>query len=360
MSIHSKNNPYHARLLERKRLNKSGSTKETYHLVLDIKGANLPFKVGDSVGICPRNEEQVVDAIVQRLNGEKCREFLLHKGNICKCTSTLLKLLAERGGGPELSSLLEDKDRLIEFLQIHHLIDILQAFPEAKPSPEEVCDLLLPLLPRFYSIASSPKMFPDEIHLTVASLTYPTVQGPRKGVGSHFLCHYVDEKTAIPLYVQPSNGFTLPENPEASLILIGPGTGIAPFRAFLQERASLQHKGRTWLFFGERNRATDFYYEDYLLELEKQNRLRLDLAFSRDGAEKTYVQHLLWQNRASIWDWMQQGAYVFVCGDASKMAKDVDATLLKICCDRGNLSEADAKAHLKTMRKERRYLQDVY
>jgi sulfite reductase (NADPH) flavoprotein alpha-component len=327
---------------------------------LDIQGSELSFKVGDSVAIFPANDLTTVDEIIERLQGENCRDFLLYKANICKCTSALLKLLEQRGGGEWLTALLEDKPRLLEFLQTHHLIDILKAIPDANPSPEELCEKLLPLMPRFYSIASSPKMFPHEIHLTVASLIYPTAHGNRRGVGSHFLCHYADTSTSIPLYVQPSNGFTLPADSDASIILIGPGTGVAPFRAFLQERIALQHEGRNWLFFGERNRSTDFYYADYWLELEKQGHLRLSLAFSRDSQEKTYVQHLLWEQRDAIWDWIQSGAYLYVCGDASKMAKDVDATLLKIVSDQGGMIEEDARAWLKALRKERRYLQDVY
>jgi sulfite reductase (NADPH) flavoprotein alpha-component len=358
LSIHTKTNPYHARLLERTRLNKAGSSKATYHLSLEIKREVLPFVVGDSVGILPDNDPNIVDEIIERLGSQANREFLLRKANICKCTSSLLKLLADRGAN--LTSLLEDKAKLTEFLQTHHLIDILNAFPEARPCAQELSEKLLPLMPRFYSIASSPHMFPDEIHLTVAALTYPTIHGPRQGVGSHFLCHYANESTPIPLYVQPSNGFTLPQDPNASIILIGPGTGIAPFRAFLQERNTLQHTGRSWLFFGERNQATDFYYADYLLELQKQGRLRLDLAFSRDSAEKTYVQHLLWERRAAVWDWIQNGAYLYVCGDATKMAKDVESTLLRIISDQGGMIEEDSRAWLKGLRKERRYLQDVY
>ena len=213
------------------------------------------------------------------------------------------------------------------------------------------------MMPRFYSVASSPKLFKHEIHLTVASLVYETAGGPRRGVGSHFLGHTaVPFETSIPIYVQPSNGFTLPADPDASIIMIGPGTGIAPFRAFLQEREALGASGRNWLFFGERNRETDFYYEDYFRSLKN---LRLDLAFSRDSAEKVYVQHKLWENRADIWNWLQNGAYLFVCGDADKMAKDVDLTLLRIGQDAG-LAEEDSREWLKALRKSRHYLQDVY
>lgn len=364
MSIPSRTNPFHAKILERYPLTKSGSSKETTHIVLAVH--DLSFQVGDSIAVFPDNDPTIVDQILA-ITGDGSifdhrskitlpfRNFLLQKANLSKCTSALLKLIPSK----KLASVLENKTKLHSFLELYHLIDILRAFPPS-PSPQEIASVLLPLMPRFYSIASSPKMFPNQIHLTVASLFYQSMGGPRRGVGSHFLCHQATLSTPIPIYVQPSNGFILPSNPDAPIILIGPGTGIAPFRAFLQERAYLQHQGPNWLFFGERTRATDFYYSDYWLDLERQNRLRLDLAFSRDGPEKVYVQHVLWERRASIWDWIQNGAFLYVCGDAEKMAKDVDATLHKIAADQGNLIEEDAREFIKNLRKERRYLQDVY
>jgi sulfite reductase (NADPH) flavoprotein alpha-component len=180
-------------------------------------------------------------------------------------------------------------------------------------------------------------------------------------VGSHFLCHQAAiESTPIPIYVQPSNHFTLPEDPATPIIMIGPGTGIAPFRAFLQERIASQAPGLNWLFFGERNQATDFYYADFWLELEKQGRLRLDLAFSRDQKEKIYVQHKLLEQKKSIWNWIEKGAMLYVCGDAEEMAKDVEWALKEIVQEEGKMIEEDARKFLKTMRAEKRYLLDVY
>jgi sulfite reductase (NADPH) flavoprotein alpha-component len=364
LSNYSRTQPYHAKIQERYSLTKPGSSKETTHIALAVR--DFPFEVGDSIGVFPENNHSVVDQILSVTGGGPIfdrrsnatlsfRDFLLTKANLTKCTSALLKLIPSS----QTTSLLENKEQLQSFLQMHHLIDILRVFIPS-PSPQELANVLLPLMPRFYSVASSPHMFPKEIHLTVASLIYPSAGGLRHGVGSHFLCHQASFHTSIPIYVQPSNGFTLPADPNAPIILIGPGTGIAPFRAFLQERMFLQQQGKNWLFFGERNRATDFYYEDYWLELERQNRLRLDLAFSRDSEEKTYVQHLLWERRAAIWEWIQNGAYLYVCGDAEKMAKDVDLTLHRIAAEQGNLIEEDAREFIKALRKERRYLQDVY
>lgn len=376
MSIPSRTSPLLCKIRERYVLNQAGSSKETFHISLDTGGSHISFRVGDSIGIFPDNDPVIVDALLAmtRFSQDQVvhcraghsfslRDYLLKKANISKCTTALLKLLFEKGATyPLLAQLLlpENKPQAMDFLQTHQLIDILQQFPDSSLSAQELCTTLLPMMPRFYSIASSPKMFPHEIHLTVASLIYETAGGPRHGVGSYFLGHTAKFfETTVPIYVQPSNGFTLPDDPNAAIIMIGPGTGIAPFRAFLQERMALQHTGRNWLFFGERNRATDFYYEPFFTSLEHQQKLRLSLAFSRDRTEKTYVQHRLWEERADIWTWIQQGAYFYVCGDAEKMAKDVEMTLLHIAQDQG-LVEEDARLWLKSLRKDRKYLQDVY
>jgi sulfite reductase (NADPH) flavoprotein alpha-component len=200
-------------------------------------------------------------------------------------------------------------------------------------------------------------VYPHEIHLTVAFASFELGGQTYFGVGSHFLCI---QSALVPFYVQPSNHFTLPEDPTRPIIMIGPGTGIAPFRAFIQERLAHHAEGRNWLFFGERNRATDFYYSDYWLELEKQGRIRIDTAFSRDQAEKIYVQHRLLERKKSIWEWIQDGAILYVCGDAEQMAKDVDAALQQIAREEGQMSDEEARKFLKTLRQEKRYLLDVY
>lgn len=352
--MYSRTQPYIARIKERALLTGPASTKKTYHIVLDIEDSELSFQVGDSVGILPRNDPKIIEKIIHKLNATgleeivdtrsntttTLREYLLNKANINKLNGALLKLLnIEKTTNP-----------LIDLLEQH----------KTNIGPAELCRHLLPLMPRFYSIASSPKVFPTEIHLTVAYVHY-TINGKvHAGVGTHFLCQQAEiESTPIPIYVQPSHNFTLPD-PTAPIILIGPGTGIAPFRAFLQERIALQASGLNWVFFGERNRATDFYYADFWLELEKQGRIRLDLAFSRDQTEKVYVQHKILEQKKSIWSWIQQGAYIYVCGDAEEMAKDVDIALQQIAHVEGGLNEEDARRYLKSLRAEKRYLLDVY
>lgn len=348
--MYSRTHPYIARIKERELLTRPGSTKKTYHIVLDVDDS-VKFKVGDSIGILPTNDFRVVDQIIHKLHAtgdeeifdprsnttHSFRETLLHRANISK-TSFHKLFNVEKTSSP-----------LIELVE-HH-----------KPSPSELCKVLLPLMPRFYSIASSPKVYPQEIHLTVAFSSTVLNGQILLGVGSHFLCDQaVIESTPIPIYVQPSNHFTLPRDPNASIILIGPGTGIAPFRAFIQERMAAQAEGRNWIFFGERNRATDFYYGDYWTELERQGRIRLDTAFSRDQAEKVYVQHKMLQQKKSFWEWVQEGSSIYVCGDAEEMAKDVNGTLQQIAHEEGSMSEEEARKFIKSLRLEKRYLLDVY
>jgi sulfite reductase (NADPH) flavoprotein alpha-component len=352
--MYSRTQPYIARIKERTLLTGPTSSKQTFHIVLDISGAPFPFKVGDSIGVIPTNDPAIVDKILHLCNATGFeevfdprtntpylfRDYLLHKANISRLNTTLLKLF----------HLEKTEASLLEILEQH----------KCTVSPGELCKPLMPLMPRFYSIASSPRVFPDEIHLTVV-ITHYTINGrTHTGVGSHFLCQQAAiESTPIPIYVQPSHHFTLPHE-AAAIILIGPGTGIAPFRAFLQERLATQAPGLNWLFFGERNRATDFYYSDYWLELEAHGRIRLDTAFSRDQAEKIYVQHKMLEQKKSLWSWLQQGSYLYVCGDAQRMAKDVDATLQQIAREEGNLNEEEARKYIKSLRTEKRYLLDVY
>lgn len=349
--MYSRTKPYTALIKQRALLTKPGSSKKTYHIVLDIQKEGLNFKVGDSIGVIPTNDPKVVELIIKKLGASgdeeitcsrsgatySFRDFLLQKANLNKVSFHKLYNV-------ERTAL-----HLLELIDVH------------KPSPNELCRILLPLMPRFYSIASSPKVYPHEIHLTVAFASFILQGQTHFGVGSLFLCEQAEiESTPIPIYVQPSNHFSLPEDPNTPIILIGPGTGIAPFRAFIQERLSAQAEGRNWIFFGERNKATDFYYEEYWTELEKQGRIRLNTAFSRDQSEKIYVQHKILEEKKSIWDWIQTGCMIYVCGDASKMAKDVDLALHQIVKEEGNMTDEDARKFLKTLRLEKRYLLDVY
>lgn len=352
-----------ARLKERCCLTGPGSTKRTYHVSLDTSFAPFPFSPGDSIGVLPSHDPQVVDAVLERLGatGEEevfdkrakervpFRLFLEKRANLSKLTSAFLPLVEAydpQAPKPELQGLA--------------LIDLLADYPALTPTPQEIADRLLPLMPRFYSIASSDKLFREEIHLLVSAQSYQVRDEVRYGVGSHFLCELADHQTPIPIYLQPSNGFGLPEDPATPLLMIGPGTGVAPFRAFLQERLAVGASGEHWLFFGERSRNSDFYYADYFLELEKQRRLRLSLAFSRDGAEKYYVQHRMREEAKEVWRYIEGGAITYICGDASRMAKEVELTLVEIAAEQGKMGMESALQFWKGQRRAGKLLLDVY
>jgi sulfite reductase (NADPH) flavoprotein alpha-component len=263
-----------------------------------------------------------------------------------------------------LETLLQESQREAckVYLVNHEVWDFLEANEEVCFSSQDLADLLMPLLPRFYSISSSQKFVGEEVHLTVAPLEYESNGQLRRGVCTHYLCSLAElHKPSVPVFIQPSHGFHLPENPEIPMIMIGPGTGIAPFRAFLQERLyHHQSKGKHWLFFGEWNQAHDFFYEEEWKEFCNRGHLRLDLAFSRDQEHKIYVQHKMWEQGKELWRWLEEGAHLYVCGDAQRMAKDVEAMLQAIVIEFGKKESQAAKNFLKHLRQEKRYLRDVY
>jgi sulfite reductase (NADPH) flavoprotein alpha-component len=372
--MYTRTSPYVSRVKERALLTGPTSTKKTYHVVLTVEDPQFHYQIGDSVGVLPHNDPDLVERILHKISatGEETifdsrtqahysfKDYLLARANLSRINSTLFKLLCERGIPSDLT-LSEHKAQLTVHLNTYTLLDLLQMHEPATLTPTELCSGLMPLMPRFYSIASSQKVFPHEVHLTVSHVSYTANGQMRFGVGSHFLCDLATlHQTPVPIYIQPSNHFTLPADPTTPIILIGPGTGIAPFRAFLQERLATQAPGRNWVFFGERNRAADFYYEDYWTQLEKLGHIRLDLAFSRDQAEKIYVQHRMLESKKLLWSWIQEGAVIYVCGDALKMAKDVDATLQSIIAEEGAMNQEEARQYLKTLRAQKRYLLDVY
>lgn len=371
--MYSRSNPYSSRILDRSLLTGFSSTKKTYHIALEIDPQRFHFHVGDSLGVLPTNDPEEVEKILKKTGRNPTEQifdprtetlislsdYLTHKINISRLNTSFLKILFEKAGMIHSPLFLaENKSELLKFIETHTLLDTLNKTPLI-----ELSDLtkLMPLLPRFYSIASSPLVFPNEIHLTVAYVHYISNGQVRRGVGSHFLCDVGKiGQTPIPIYIQPSNHFTPPEDPNTAMILVGPGTGIAPYRAFLQDRIARKAPGNHWVFFGERNRASDFYYEDFWTELEKQGKIKLDLAFSRDGPEKIYVQHKMYEQKKELWQWIQQGSHFYVCGDAEKMAKDVDAMLHTIAQEEGRFTVEEARTYIKKLRTEKRYLTDVY
>ncbi len=376
---YSRTKPYITQIKERTLLNAPHSTKKTYHISLHTSNENLPFLPGDSIGILPHNDPAMVHHLLTLLGntpeehltdprtGESMNAFsyFCTKVNLSRINSSFLRhLLTKNPSFTKLPSLLlpENKTSLTSFLQGKDLIDILLEFPSTNAtSLQELSQHFSPLLPRFYSISSSRSAYPNEVHILVALSSHTHRDTLHYGVASHFLCNLANEDlTPISLYIQPSQHFRLPVDTSKNIIMIGPGTGVAPYRAFLQERSIQGGTGKNWLFFGGRNRNCDFFYEEYWTSLLSVNKLRLSTAFSRDQEEKEYVQHKLLQESQDIWHWLQEGSYFYVCGDASHMAKDVETTLLQIIQEQGSLSQEDAKSYFKSLKTNKRYITDVY
>jgi sulfite reductase (NADPH) flavoprotein alpha-component len=373
---YSKANPFPARLLTNRRLNGEGSIKETRHFEISLKDSGLSYEVGDALGVMPANCPALADEVLLALkcDGEEAvklangtevsfRKALIERFQITKVSTSFLKLLAERSRNEELKRLLapEAKAELDKFLYGRELIHLLLSHPNASFTPDEIAEVLPKLQPRLYSISSSPKMHPGEVHLTVAIVRYDSHGRPCKGVCSSFLADRVDEKTLVPVFVQASHGFRLPQNSDAPVIMIGPGTGVAPFRAFLEERRAIGAPGKNWLFFGDQRRATDFLYADELESMLKDGHLtHLDTAFSRDQEEKIYVQQRMLEKSAQFWEWLEAGAHIYVCGDAKRMAKDVDAALHQLIQSAGAKSPTQASEYVQKLKVEKRYQRDVY
>jgi sulfite reductase (NADPH) flavoprotein alpha-component len=369
-------NPLLSTIKERNLLSKPGSTKKTYHISLNLQNQPLAFEVGDAIGIYPQNDPKKIESILVALNvtGEELiinpreqkqecfADYLKTKVNLSQITSSLIKAICKEDPSSPLAPLLveENKPTLLQFLKEHHLSVHLSSLLSKPLALQTFCECLSPLLPRFYSVASSPKINNNTIDLLVALTEYELGGEVHYGVASHFLCHLATHETAIPIYVQKNPHFSLPKDPTLPIIMIGPGTGIAPFRGFIQERLLEENSGKNWLFFGERNRHCDFYYEELWSELVSQNKLKLNLAFSRDGKERRYVQDEMFDSAKELWNTIQAGAMIYICGDAEKMAKGVTNTLEQICAQEGSFSEEEAKVYIKDLRKQKRLLLDVY
>ena len=368
---YSRTNPFPAHLVTNCKLNEGD--KETRHFEISIAGSGLTYEAGDALGIFPTNCPELVSQIIQKLgcdgeeevviNGEtktSLRVALQRECEIHRISTSLVKAAAGTNDALRSLTQVENKLKLDEYLTGRDVFDLLSDFA-VKLSAGEFVATLKKLTPRLYSIASSPRAHPDEVHLTVAIVRRHFNNRGRKGVCSTFLAERVSDKVPVPVFIQGSGHFRPPQDPGVAAIMVGPGTGIAPFRGFLQERAVIGAKGRNWLFFGHQHAATDFFYQDELLAMQKNGVLtRFDTAFSRDQKEKIYVQHRMLQHAAEIWAWLQDGAHFYVCGDASRMAKDVDIALHQIARQTGGLSTDNAAAFVADLRKTKRYQRDVY
>jgi len=354
-----------------------GSEKETRHYEFSLADSGLRYEVGDSMGIFPQNNPMLVQELLDALHfsgdeqvknkeGEtvSVREGLLKHYQITQPSKQFLEAIVEKSRGTsELEGLLhpDRKSELEHYLWGLETIDFLFGSPSIRFSPDEFVSKLRKLQPRLYSVGSSIKAYPEQVHLMIASVRYESHGRQREGVASTYLADRVGQNTTVPMFVHVAKGFRLPEDPKTPIIMVGPGTGVAPFRAYLQERKSIGAPGKNWLFFGEQRSRLDFFYCDEFASLQTDGVLtRFDTAFSRDQAYKVYVQHRLLENSKEVYAWLQEGAHFFVCGDAARMAKDVDVALLQIVEKEGAMSPEAAAEYVEALRKEKRYKRDVY
>ena len=373
-TVYSRTNPFPGKLVVNRRLNPD-SEKDTRHLEVDLAGWGLSYTVGDSMAIYPSNDPELVEEIIKAIGakgdeivpGSKgtplpLREALLRDYRITQVTPKFLKAIAQRASGAPLLNDLLHPDRkadLDSYLFGLEVIDFLLEHRSVRFTPEEFIGLLAKLQPRLYSIASSLKAFPDQVHFTVDIVRYESHGRERQGVCSSFLAERAND-SPVPVFPTTSK-FRMPEDGNTPMIMVGPGTGIAPFRAFLQERKAVGARGKSWLFFGSQREKCDYFYQDEFAALKTEGYLtRIDCAFSRDQQHKVYVQHRMRENSAEIWKWLEEGAHFFVCGDAKRMAKDVDAVLRQIVEKEGGMDGEKANEYIEKMKTEKRYKRDVY
>jgi len=367
----SRDNPLYATFLARRRLNRPGSEKETWHIDIDLAGTDLDYVVGDSFGIFPANDHDLVAAILVALDvpadfpiGDRTfREVLTDGVSLAPAPDMLFELISYLTGGERRQKAKrlaagEDPDGDAATLDV---LAGLHKFPGIRPDPEAFIEALDVLQPRVYSISSSHRCHPGRVSLTVDAVRYEIDKRTRLGVCSTFLGGRVAPGDKIRVYVQKAQHFALPEDPSKPIIMIGPGTGIAPFRAFLHERQALNAPGRNWLFFGHQRSDFDFFYEDELVAMRASGLLtRLTLAWSRDGKEKTYVQHRMREVSRDLWSWIGEGAHIYVCGDALRMAKDVESVLTEIVAQQSGRTPAEAAKFIADLKAQGRYQADVY
>jgi sulfite reductase (NADPH) flavoprotein alpha-component len=371
---HGKRNPFPAAVIENLHIVGRHSTKETRHIELDLAGSGLAYAPGDSLGIAAANDPATVAALLDAtgLSGESgivlkgetlpLAEALERRFEVALATPRFLDQWAKLTGATELEAL-RGEDRPSErqlFLHNHHVVDIVRRFPLPGLAAEDLVAGLRPLQPRLYSIASSLAFAPDEAHLTVAPVRYSLHGEARSGVASALIADRIEIGDTLPVYVQDNPHFRLPAD-DVPIVMIGAGTGVAPYRAFLQEREARGAGGRSWLFFGERNFRSDFLYQaEWQAWLKEGVLSRMDVAFSRDQAEKTYVQHRLVEQGADLFAWLQDGAHLYVCGDATAMAPDVHEALIAVVMREGRIERDSAEDYLRALASGHRYQRDVY
>jgi sulfite reductase (NADPH) flavoprotein alpha-component len=371
---HDKRNPFPATVLENIRIVGRHSTKETRHVELDLTGSGISYQPGDAIGLVPSNDHRVVAELLEAtgLSGDEevtvrgssisLASALTSRFEIQTATPRLIQQWATLSGARELSTLLEAdlSGECIRFLKQHHVIDIVRRFPVKRADSSTLLAGLRPLQPRLYSLASSQNVVGEEAHITVAPVRYELHGSARGGIASTQIADRLEMGDTVPVFIQENPHFRLPAD-DAPIIMVGPGTGVAPFRAFLQEREARGAEGRSWLFFGERNRSSDFLYQVEWQQWLKDDVLtRLDVAFSRDAAHKAYVQHRMLENATELFSWLEDGAHFYVCGDEKAMAHDVHRALIAVVQQASGRSAEAAEDYVRNLTAEHRYQRDVY
>lgn len=373
-STYSRTNPFKAEVLENLNLNGRGSNKETRHLELSLEGSGLTFEPGDSLGVYPENDPELVDSLISELgfnpdevvkvnkqgDVRSLREALISNFEITTLTKPLLEQVAKLTGNEELHALISDSAKVKEYVYGRDLLDLIKDFGPLGVSVGDFVALLRKLPARLYSIASSLEANPDEVHLTIGAVRYDSHGRERKGVCSILCAERLQPGDTLPVYIQHNQNFKLPSNPETPIIMVGPGTGVAPFRSFMQEREEVGAEGKSWMFFGDQHFVTDFLYQTEWQQWLKDGVLtKMDVAFSRDTAEKVYVQHRMKEHSKELFEWLEEGAVVYICGDEKHMAHDVHNTLIDIIEQEGT-SREQAEQYLADMQQQKRYQRDVY
>lgn len=372
-SAYDKNNPFYAEVLESINLNGRGSNKKTQHLELSLEGSGLTYEPGDSVGILPENDANLVTALLLSLGFEgsevvtvknhskTLNEALTSHFEITVLTKPLLQKLAVFSENDRLEALLEDDSKLKEYVYGRDLLDVVQTFGPFNWNAQQFVDQLRKNPVRLYSIASSQKANEDEVHLTIGKVFYEVDERERLGVVSGQVAERIEIGDKVPIYIHKNPNFRLPENAQTPIIMIGAGTGIAPYRSFLEERAEAGIESNAWLFFGDQHFVTDFLYQTELQRWLKDGTLtKLSVAFSRDTEQKVYVQHRLLENAEEVYRWLNEGAVIYVCGDEKYMAHDVDQTLRKIVAEQGSKTEEEVTLFFNELKSQKRYQRDVY
>ena len=373
---YGKKNPFPSEVGDNVLLNGEGSAKETIHVELSLEGSGLHYEPGDALAVLPTNCPSMVGDVLgaAKLKGTEevevkgqgkkiLADALREDFDITALSKAVLKKLAAVSGSAKLAELLEDgaKDKLREYIDGREIVDALIDFAPNGLSADQLAGIFRKLPIRLYSIASSPLAHPDEVHLTVAAVRYDTHGRSRKGVCSTYLTDVAEAGTSVPIFVQPNKNFRLPADGNTPIIMVGPGTGVAPFRSFIEHRDALDAQGKSWLFFGDQRFTYDFLYQlewqDYL---KNGSLTKLDLAFSRDQPEKVYVQDRMLEKGAELYAWLEEGAHFYVCGDASRMAADVHEALISVVKNYGAKTREEAEEYVEGLKKAKRYQRDVY